>query len=102
MNTDDCGSFCGMFLSKKYNFIAVAFKGTTPTNFIEWLNNLTFQCVDARTYLFGQVHKGFYHYLFPSEEENAGKNYPCQTIFDTIDCKALSMMKQNLKKRYLD
>ena len=91
MNTDDGGSFCGMFWSEKHNFIVVTFKGTTPSNFIEWLNNATFQCVDARTYLFGQVHKGFYNYLFPSDDEIVGKNYPCQKIFEAIDCKASSI-----------
>uniref|UniRef100_U9TBG9 Fungal lipase-type domain-containing protein n=1 Tax=Rhizophagus irregularis (strain DAOM 181602 / DAOM 197198 / MUCL 43194) TaxID=747089 RepID=U9TBG9_RHIID len=98
LNTDDGGSFCGMFWSIKENFIIISFKGTTPTNFAEWLGNLTFQCVDARNYLFGQVHRGFYNYLFPIDEESAGKNYPCQKIIETINCKAKSLKNINGKK----
>jgi len=98
LNTDDGGSFCGMFWSDTENFIVVAFKGTTPTNFAEWLGNLTFQCVDARNYLFGQVHRGFYNYLFPIDEESAGKNYPCQKIIEAINCKANTLKKRNGRK----
>ncbi|CAB4389010.1 unnamed protein product [Rhizophagus irregularis] len=98
LNTDDGGSFCGMFWSDKENFIIIAFKGTTPTNFAEWLGNLTFQCVDARNYLFGQVHRGFYNYLFPLDEESAGKNYPCQKIIESINCKATTLKKMNGRK----
>ncbi|CAB4411273.1 unnamed protein product [Rhizophagus irregularis] len=98
LNTDDGGSFCGMFWSDKENFIIIAFKGTTPTNFAEWLGNLTFQCVDARNYLFGQVHRGFYNYLFPLDEESAGKNYPCQKIIESINCKATTLKNMNGRK----
>jgi len=98
LNTDDGGSFCGMFWSDTENFIVVAFKGTTQTNFAEWLSNLTFQCVDARNYLFGQVHRGFYNYLFPIDEESAGKNYPCQKIIDAINCKATTLKNKNGRK----
>ncbi|CAB4411129.1 unnamed protein product [Rhizophagus irregularis] len=76
----------------------IAFKGTTPTNFAEWLGNLTFQCVDARNYLFGQVHRGFYNYLFPLDEESAGKNYPCQKIIESINCKATTLKNMNGRK----
>ncbi|RIA91297.1 Alpha/Beta hydrolase protein [Glomus cerebriforme] len=98
LNTSDGGSFCGMFWSDIENFIVVSFKGTTPTNFAEWLGNLTFQCVDARSYLFGQVHRGFYNYLFPIDEERAGKNYPCQKIIDAINIKATTLKKKNGSK----
>jgi putative lipase involved disintegration of autophagic bodies len=98
LNTDDGGSSCGMFWSDKENCIIIAFKGTSTTNFAEWLSNLTFQCVDARNYLFGQVHKGFYDYLFPIDEESAGKNYPCQKIIEAINCKATTLKNKNDKK----
>jgi hypothetical protein len=95
LNTGNGCSFCGMFWSETENFIVVSFKGTTPTSFAEWLGNLTFQCVDARSYLFGQVHRGFYNYLFPIDEERAGKNYPCQKIIDAINHKATTLKNKN-------
>ncbi|CAG8755468.1 17561_t:CDS:2, partial [Acaulospora morrowiae] len=74
LNTDDGGSFCGIFWSKEKNFIVVVFKGTTPSNIGEWMKNLMFQCVDARVHLLGQVHRGFYEYLFAESE--ADRDFP--------------------------
>ncbi|CAG8437459.1 9536_t:CDS:10 [Acaulospora morrowiae] len=91
LNTDDGGSFCGMFYNKEKNFIAVVFKGTTPDNYGEWLSNLTFQSVDARSYLFGQVHRGFYNYLFPMDGRRyaqTSRNFPYKRIIYTIKAKA--------------
>ncbi|GES76084.1 alpha/beta hydrolase protein [Rhizophagus clarus] len=97
LNSDDGGSYCGMSWSIKENFIVVTFKGTSPTNFAEWLSNLTFQCVDARNYLSGQVHRGFYNCLFPTDEESAGKNYPCQRVIEYINHKAEIFKRENKK-----
>lgn len=58
------GPFCGIFWSEAANFIVVAFKGTTPTNYEEFLVDATFQRTDARSFLFGCVHEGFYESLF--------------------------------------
>ncbi|CEP16589.1 hypothetical protein [Parasitella parasitica] len=58
------GPFCGIFWSESVPFILVAFKGTTPTNYEEFLVDATFQRTDARSYLFGCVHQGFYESLF--------------------------------------
>ncbi|KAI8645141.1 Alpha/Beta hydrolase protein, partial [Parasitella parasitica] len=58
------GPFCGIFWSETVPFILVAFKGTTPTNYEEFLVDATFQRTDARSYLFGCVHQGFYESLF--------------------------------------
>ncbi|KAG2215224.1 hypothetical protein INT46_006627 [Mucor plumbeus] len=58
------GPFCGIFWSETANFIVVAFKGTTPTNYEEFLVDATFQRTDARSFLFGCVHEGFYESLF--------------------------------------
>ncbi|RIB02610.1 hypothetical protein C2G38_2227351 [Gigaspora rosea] len=101
LNTDDGATFCGMFWSKENNFIVVSFKGTTPTNFGEWLRNLTFQSVDARSFLFGQVHRGFYEYLFPkSELDNI--DYPCKRIIEAVSCKAKELIRaKNLEEKHL-
>ncbi|KAI7862927.1 Alpha/Beta hydrolase protein [Spinellus fusiger] len=60
------GPFCGIFWSEEHPFIVIAFKGTTPTNYEEFLVDGTFQRTDARSYLFGSVHEGFYESVFPS------------------------------------
>ncbi|CAG8525818.1 17726_t:CDS:10 [Acaulospora morrowiae] len=104
LNTDDGGSFCGMFYNKEKNFIAVVFKGTTPDNYGEWLSNLTFQSVDARSFLFGQVHRGFYNYLFPmdgKEHVRTSRNFPYKRIVDTIKAKA-EEIKRYWGKKGLD
>ncbi|KAI8340982.1 Alpha/Beta hydrolase protein [Choanephora cucurbitarum] len=58
------GPFCGIFWSEEHSFIVVAFKGTTPNNYEEFLVDATFQRTDARSFLFGCVHEGFYESLF--------------------------------------
>ncbi|KAF1807052.1 Alpha/Beta hydrolase protein [Mucor lusitanicus] len=58
------GPFCGIFWSETAPFIIVAFKGTTPTNYEEFLVDATFQRTDARSFLFGCVHAGFFESLF--------------------------------------
>ncbi|KAI8379384.1 Alpha/Beta hydrolase protein [Radiomyces spectabilis] len=60
------GPFCGIYWSDSHPFIVVAFKGTTPTNYEEFLVDATFQRMDARSFLYGSVHEGFYEAVFPS------------------------------------
>ncbi|KAF7722570.1 hypothetical protein EC973_002960 [Apophysomyces ossiformis] len=60
------GPFCGIFWSEAHPVIIVAFKGTTPTNYEEFLVDAAFQRADARSYLFGSVHQGFYESVFPT------------------------------------
>src|SRR5581483_5352695 len=43
------GPFSGMFWSEQHNFIVVVFKGTTPLNFEDFVIDLMFQRVDARS-----------------------------------------------------
>jgi hypothetical protein len=57
----------------------------------EYLIDGTIQRVDAKEYLYGEVHKGFYESLFPDplpldETKHAGVNRtnPFQTIMETI------------------
>ncbi|RIA88403.1 Alpha/Beta hydrolase protein [Glomus cerebriforme] len=67
------GPYVGMFWSEESNFITIACKGTTPTNFSEWLTNASFQRMDARGFLFGEVHQGFYSQLFPMNEYDSAR-----------------------------
>ncbi|CAG8543264.1 7665_t:CDS:2 [Acaulospora morrowiae] len=105
LNTADGGSFCGMFYNDDENFIVVSFKGTSPTNFGEWISNLTFQCVDARGFLYGQVHRGFYNYLFPLDEKRSAKgfqSYPSSRITRAIGRKAKDIRIDKTYKNVLD
>ncbi|RGB30203.1 Alpha/Beta hydrolase protein [Rhizophagus diaphanus] len=92
------GPYAGMFWSDKGNFIVIAIKGTTPTNFNEWLTNATFQRMDARSYLFGEVHEGFYTQLFPADEYDSirvDRMCPATRIIDAVRIKAESIRKRN-------
>ncbi|RUP48002.1 Alpha/Beta hydrolase protein [Jimgerdemannia flammicorona] len=59
------GPFAGIFWSTRSNFIVITFKGTTPTNYDEFLVDANIQRKDARSFLYGDVHEGFYDSLFP-------------------------------------
>jgi hypothetical protein len=73
-----CG---GLFWSEKPGapFIVACFKGTTPTSttsffvstltvadYSEYIVDATFEKCDARAYLHGAAHQGFFYSLFPS------------------------------------
>ncbi|KAF7721244.1 hypothetical protein EC973_005007 [Apophysomyces ossiformis] len=58
------GPFCGVYLSKAYPVMIIAFKGTSVDNFEEIVVDAALQRVDARPYLFGATHQGFYESLF--------------------------------------
>ncbi|ORE03889.1 alpha/beta-hydrolase [Rhizopus microsporus var. microsporus] len=64
------GPFCGLYWSNEYPVIIVSFKGTTPTNYSEFLVDATLQRTDARAYLFGSAHEGFYDSLFPAHSDD--------------------------------
>ncbi|GBC06695.1 hypothetical protein RclHR1_00070062 [Rhizophagus clarus] len=85
------GPFSGMFWSEKHNFIVVAFKGTTPLNFEDFVVDLMFQRVDARSFVFGEVHEGFYTSLFPQNDYSttrSSRSSPYITILRAIRAKA--------------
>ncbi|KAI7904234.1 Alpha/Beta hydrolase protein [Cokeromyces recurvatus] len=71
------GPFCGLYWPINYEqpFIIVVFKGTTPTNYSEFLVDATLQRVDARTFLFGSAHEGFYDSLFSTSADNDSTNH---------------------------
>ncbi|CAB4407921.1 unnamed protein product [Rhizophagus irregularis] len=92
------GPYAGMFWSDEGNFIVIALKGTTPTSFNDWLTNATFQRMDARSYLFGEVHEGFYIQLFPADEYDSirvDRRCPATRIIDAVRIKAESIRKRN-------
>ncbi|KAI9277390.1 Alpha/Beta hydrolase protein [Sporodiniella umbellata] len=75
-----CGPFCGLYWSEEHPVIIIAFKGTTPTNYSEFMVDATLQRTDARTYLFGSAHEGFYDSLFPTHMDNEDSKDPYYAI----------------------
>jgi hypothetical protein len=89
------GPFCGLFWSKdtKNPFIIVAFKGTTPTNYSEFLVDATLQRTDARSYLFGSAHEGFYDSLFPTHTDEDDSRDPYYSIQSAVREKAYQIQQ---------
>lgn len=84
------GPYSGMFWSEEHNFIVIVFKGTNPSNFEDFVIDLMFQRVDARSFVFGEVHEGFYTSLFPQEgaAARASRASPYITMIRAIRAKA--------------
>lgn len=85
------GPFCGLFWAEdpvKNPLIIVVFKGTTPTNYSEFLVDATLQRTDARSYLFGAAHQGFYDSLFPTHYDDDDSRDPYFAIQSAVKQKA--------------
>jgi len=93
------GPYAGMFWNTEKNFIVVTFKGTTSTCFSEWLIDFLIQKIDARAYLYGRVHEGFYSTLFPKIDLDSSKVYyrrsPALRLIEAIRGKAAEIKKCN-------
>jgi hypothetical protein len=104
------GPFCGLYWptlrednlhhQQQEPFIIVSFKGTTPTNYSEFLVDATFQRADARAYLFGSTHQGFYESLFPaSVDSGTDSRDPYNAIQSAIQEKAIQLQKSFKTKK---
>ncbi|KAG9123916.1 hypothetical protein FRC07_013527 [Ceratobasidium sp. 392] len=62
-------AFAALFWHPNEPWIVVAFKGTSPTEFDEWVTDLTFTREHIGTHIpgFGKVHAGFKARMFPDE-----------------------------------
>ncbi|QRW14667.1 Lipase (class 3) [Ceratobasidium sp. AG-Ba] len=62
-------AFAALFWHPQEPWIVVAFKGTSPTEFDEWVTDLTFTREDIGMHIpgFGKVHSGFKARMFPDE-----------------------------------
>ncbi|KDN47971.1 alpha/beta-hydrolase [Tilletiaria anomala UBC 951] len=69
----DTSAVCGMFFDPglQRNFIILAFKGTTPEAFVEWLVDFRYEYVWAGKKIpgFHYVHSGFFAQLFRREKD---------------------------------
>lgn len=67
------GPFCGLFWPKDSNekWIVIAFKGTSPTNFSEFMVDATIVHCNAHSFFGnGSLHQGFYSSLAPGPESD--------------------------------
>ncbi|KDN49355.1 hypothetical protein RSAG8_02057, partial [Rhizoctonia solani AG-8 WAC10335] len=62
-------AFAALFWHPDEPWVVVAFKGTSPTEFDEWVTDLTFTREDIGHWIpgFGKVHSGFKARMFPDE-----------------------------------
>jgi hypothetical protein len=81
------GPFCGLFWPKDQGekWIVVAFKGTSPTNFSEFMVDATIAHQNASGFFgSGALHRGFYTSLVPgahSEVNPYGMRYFLSSLF---------------------
>jgi hypothetical protein len=63
-------SYAAAFWDKRSNWVVLAFKGTSPAEFDEWVTDFDILRVGAGRWVPGwkEVHRGFKQRLFPEEE----------------------------------
>ncbi|TDL17083.1 alpha/beta-hydrolase [Rickenella mellea] len=78
-------AFCALFWDPDCTFVIVAFKGTGPSDFMEWSSDFTFQPVEAGQWIrsFGKVHGGFMDKVFPRRIP-PGSRLPYDTVNEAI------------------
>ncbi|KAF0505907.1 alpha/beta-hydrolase [Gigaspora margarita] len=95
------GPYGGLYWSEKQNFIIVSFKGTDPLNMAEWLTNFSLQRMDAKRFLFGEVHSGYYTNLFPDNSYSSTKSekqFPALRLIEAIRGKANEIYKRTAQR----
>ncbi|KAF9100788.1 hypothetical protein BGX29_006256 [Mortierella sp. GBA35] len=96
------GPYAGLFYSEES--IVLVFKGTSVLAFNEYLLDATIARVDAKEYLYGEVHRGFYESLFPdplpldeAKHATINRTNPFQTIMETIFATAKKLKEKSGK-----
>ncbi|KAF0528729.1 alpha/beta-hydrolase [Gigaspora margarita] len=95
------GPYGGLYWSESHNFIIVSFKGTDPLNLAEWLTNFSLQRMDAKQFLFGEVHSGYYNNLFPNNSYSSTKSvkqFPALRLVEAIRGKANEIYKRTAQR----
>lgn len=90
-------SYAALFWDKKMNWVVVAFKGTSPAEFDEWLTDFDITRVDAGHRLPGyqQVHRGFKNRLFP--DQGTSHRTPYETIIAALKVVTNDLMSRTDK-----
>lgn len=94
---DTSGAFCALFWDSYSNWIVVAFKGTGPIEFGEWLSDFNASLVSSGSYLdnFQRVHKGFKDRVFPDEVSDYGEVRPYDNIALAIRSVSKKLQRRN-------
>jgi len=76
----------------------LAFKGTGPTDFAEWMTDLDYTLVHGGSWLrgFGRVHGGFADRVFPRDVKELGGRRPYDTITSAIKIVAKDLKLNSL------
>jgi len=84
-------AYSALFWDVNSNWIIVAFKGTSPSEFDEWITDFNFTRVPVDKDLpgYGKVHRGFKERIFP---ENSSAPY--ETIFRGVDIVAKDLIRR--------
>ncbi|KAG8803178.1 hypothetical protein FRC18_007363, partial [Serendipita sp. 400] len=77
-------AYSAAFWDRKSNWVVVAFKGTSPPEFDEWLVDFDYTRVDVSGYVpgFSTAHHGFKNRLFP--DEPTLNRTPYETIVEAL------------------
>jgi len=86
-----------VFWDHDANWIVVAFRGTSPTEFEEWVDDLKINQVDAGPWLegFGKVHMGFKNRIFPENADNMDDIKPYESIVNGVRELAQHLLEDN-------
>ncbi|KAF8588363.1 alpha/beta-hydrolase [Ramaria rubella] len=78
-------AFCGMFWDPAGTWIILAYKGTSPTEFVEWTTDFSFNPRDAGHWVrgWGKAHGGFVDKIFPRKIK-PGARLPYDTIREAV------------------
>ncbi|EJD51199.1 alpha/beta-hydrolase [Auricularia subglabra TFB-10046 SS5] len=85
---------CGLFYHPQKAFIILAYKGTSPAEFAEWVTDLSFepQCAGSWIRGFGKVHGGFLSRIFPDHVKRRTR-MPYSTIRAAVNICARELLK---------
>ncbi|KAF8515774.1 Alpha/Beta hydrolase protein [Hysterangium stoloniferum] len=78
-------AFCGMFWDPESTWIILAYKGTSPTEFVEWTTDFSFTPRDVGHWIrgWGRAHGGFVDKIFPRKIK-PGARLPYDTIRQAV------------------
>lgn len=92
-------SYAAIFWEKRGNWVVLAFKGTSPAEFDEWLTDFDIVRVQAGHRLPGykEVHRGFKERLFPDQGEGKRRGSPYETIMKALRVVTRDLMRSTDK-----
>lgn len=88
-------AYAAIFWDAKSNWIVAAFKGTSPTEYDEWVSDFNYILASAAAHIkgFGKVHRGFLQRMFPDTVQDTGAKRPYETIAHAIRVVASELLQ---------